>query len=671
MRPHFYTRSLTNLLCAVLLLIALPLRAQDAEVPRTRTFPGIEDPAFPYAQPEDVGLSSEKLDRLGDEITEWVANGELVGGELLIIKDGTAVFHEAYGWSDREEAKPVERNSIWSIKSMSKPFTAAAILMLEKDGELSLDDRVTEFIPSFAGNDSTTVRHLLTHTSGYAGLAFGMAHFTSLKEWVEAWAKREPTEVFGQYSYADFNYAALGYIIETVSGVAADSFLEERIIEPLGLTETYTAFSPDTLWASRVNSRYRWNHPAREFERYWTNEDPQGWSYYPAAFGLWGTAMDYAEFMTMWLNKGSYEGARILSQGTVEEALKPHAPPRKDGYRRSFSYGYGWFVKEEPASDKMPFFFGHGGFDGTIAIAYSGADAIVVFLTHSRGRGSLDALQNRLGMLEIFDDPGPYSVNLTMADMVEYRLAPSEQDRYVGTYRGQHFVWEDNPEIVAHVFEEENRLHLRVGLLDEQADWHLHLVPLGRHRFALGRYRGGRLEAVDSEGTLRFIMDGGKAEDLELAAEGKVEFSAERADPDVVRADIKADRKRVNVHEIVLETLEEEGIQQARGLYRTLLAARPDSVRFGESLLNSLGYRLLGQERVEEAIAVLEMNVEAHPDEANPYDSLADAYRAAGRLEEARRNYERAVKLAEQEGHENLQVYRSKLQQVTSEMREE
>lgn len=82
--------------------MVLHVRANDAAVPPTCTSPGIENPAFPYSQPEEVGLSSEKLDQLGEEITEWAANGDLVGAELLIIKDGRNVFHEACGWSDGE-----------------------------------------------------------------------------------------------------------------------------------------------------------------------------------------------------------------------------------------------------------------------------------------------------------------------------------------------------------------------------------------------------------------------------------------------------------------------------------------------------------------------------------------------------------------------------------------
>jgi imidazolonepropionase-like amidohydrolase len=139
------------------------MEVQEADVPRTRTLPGIASPAFPYAHPEEVGLSREKLDRLSDEIVSWVAAGDLIGAELLIVKDERAVFHEAYGWSDREERRPVERNSTWSIKSMSKPFTAMAVLMLADKGALSLDDPVSRYMPGFAGDPRTTIRHLLSH----------------------------------------------------------------------------------------------------------------------------------------------------------------------------------------------------------------------------------------------------------------------------------------------------------------------------------------------------------------------------------------------------------------------------------------------------------------------------------------------------------------------------
>ncbi len=511
------------LVFAVALLTALPLHAQNVEVPRTRTFPGVESPAFPYAQPEEVGLSSAKLKRLADEVAHWVAGGEIVGAELLIVKHRRVVLHEAFGWSDREERRPLVRNSLFSIKSMSKPFTAAAILMLEEEGKLALTDPVIRYIPTFT-NDSTTIRHLLTHTSGFQGLG-DTEDFTFLKEWVEDWAAAVPTRPFGRYSYSDFNYAALGYVVQAVSGVPVETFIQEQILRPLGLDETYTAFSRDAPWADRMNSRYRWDEEAGTYERYWSNEDNQTWQFYPAAWGLYSTAMDYAEFLAMWMDKGRYGGTRTLTEESVEEALRPHAETT-DG-----AYGYGWSMRKAPREEEMPGVFGHGGYDGTRAWAFPAVDAMVIYLTHSRGPRHRNALQSRLGMLEIFDHPGPYDRRLVWAgdqDVAEVDLSPIEQARYVGSYRGKNLEPEDAPEIVVRVWQEGGRLHYRAGESGERADTWLHLVPLGEHRFAPGRYRGDRLEAINPLGRMRFVVENGRVTGFEVLVEDQVRFSAQR-----------------------------------------------------------------------------------------------------------------------------------------------
>ena len=293
------------LLLAATLLTNLPLHAQNEKVARTRTFSGLVDPAFPYAWPEEVGLSSEKLDWLGDEIMSWVAGGELVGAELLIIKDGKAVFHEAYGWSDREKQRPVERNSIWSIKSMSKPFTATAVLMLVEEGKLSLDDPVSRYVPDFA-HDSVKIHHLLSHTSGFIHDGDWYDHTSpdaSLQEWVEEWPHRDPEKPLGVFDYADFNYAHLGYIVGKVSGMPIEAFTEARIIRPLGLEDTSTGFSSDPAWRARLNPWYRWNERGRAYDLRWTSDWP-GWTTYPSGWGMFSTAMDYAVFMAMWMNHG-------------------------------------------------------------------------------------------------------------------------------------------------------------------------------------------------------------------------------------------------------------------------------------------------------------------------------------------------------------------------------
>lgn len=130
--------SLLILLLQSSILVAQTQEKKILEVPKTHTFPGIEAPAFPYAQPEEVGLSSKKLHRLGGEIISWIINGELVGAELLIVKEGKAVFHEVYGWSDLEERLPMQRNSIFSVMSMSKPFQRPPSLCSKKMGSSNL-----------------------------------------------------------------------------------------------------------------------------------------------------------------------------------------------------------------------------------------------------------------------------------------------------------------------------------------------------------------------------------------------------------------------------------------------------------------------------------------------------------------------------------------------------
>ena len=530
------TTVVTGLGSAVLLVAMLgiatgvvsPLRAQTVEVPRTRTFSGLVAPAFPYVRPEDAGLSSQKLEWLADEIVGWVANGELVGGELLVIKDEKAVFHEVYGWSDRERRRPMVRNSIFSIKSMSKPFTAMAVLMLAEEGRLSLDDRVSRFVPGFAGDRRTTIHHLLCHTSGFVG-NHGLRDeddFLSLRDWVESWAAEGPTEPFGEFNYSDFNYAALGYIVEKVSGVPIEAFTEERIIRPLDLVDTATGFSSDPVWRARLNPWYRWNERAGQYDLRWT-ADRQPWRFYAAAWGLFSTAMDYAKFMALWLRGGEWKTTRLLENETAENALRSHA--RTD---ESFAYGYGWFVDEVPSTKLRP--FAHGGGDGTQAGAYPDDNAIVIFLTHSRWGPWVDGFWNRVDMSGVFDNRTGFGINAFMIwadDSVGEIEVPVED---LVRYHGIYVIAEperDPPESL-NVWEERGHLQIRKEKGGSRSGERFHLVPIGNDRFAVGRYDDGRLEAVEPDMVIRFVTgDSGRANELEVVEGGRVALSARARDP--------------------------------------------------------------------------------------------------------------------------------------------
>lgn len=363
---------------------------KDKSVPRTYTIPGISNPAFPYTQAKGTVLTKEALEEVGTELISWITSGELVGAELLIIQEEKTIFHEAYGWSDLEKDRPVKRNSIWSIKSMSKPFTASAIMLLAEQEKLSINDNVIDYIPEYAGDSSTTITHLLSHSSGYDELRYTKG-YQDLGSWVKNMARSLPTQELGTYQYSDFNYAALGYIVELVSKMSLEEYLQINFLKPLELNESYTNFSPDSSWASSVNSRYRLLE--NRYIKYWSNTDPQGWKFYPSAWGIWGTAMDYSKFMSMFLNHGSFNDKQVLNASTVKKMLTPITFSGKTPI-----YGLGWSV--QPYSENsIPPRFMHGGVDGTWSIAYPKNNLIVVFMTHCRDSNVRSKFINLLGRL--------------------------------------------------------------------------------------------------------------------------------------------------------------------------------------------------------------------------------------------------------------------------------
>lgn len=339
--------------------------AHEVETPRTRTLPGIGSPAFPYAAPEDVGLSTEKLNKFGDEIAAWAAKGDFVGGELLIIKDRKTIFHEAYGWSDREARRPMQRNSIFSVKSMSKPVTATAILMLADEGKLSLGDPVSRYVSTMP-DDRITIGHLLAHTSGYSGdepnpLEPELLH-DSLPELALNWAKLGPTRPLGEMNYSDFNYVTLGYIVGSVSGIPIGEFTETRIAQRLGMSDTSTHFTSDPAWRARLNPWYIWNKERGGYDlRHPVSR--RGWPFYLASWGMFSTAMDYSRFVQIWLEEGKWHEKRILSKPFVQQALQEH------GRDKWGAYGYGWGL-EQTSKGRPPFFYHQGG-DGTFGDGFA------------------------------------------------------------------------------------------------------------------------------------------------------------------------------------------------------------------------------------------------------------------------------------------------------------
>jgi CubicO group peptidase (beta-lactamase class C family) len=307
-------------------------------------------PPLPVAMPESLGMSSARLAGMGEFFRRESERESATGYVMMVARHGKLVYSAAVGQRDRERKLPMTLDTRFRIFSMTKPITSVAVLMLYEEGRFQLDDPVAKFLPAFAearvfagvdaaGNLTTeplkkpiTIRHLLTHTSGL-GYGPGYDLTTPLaKAWAGlSFAPTEPaaerirklasTPLYFQpgaewrYSYAT---DVLGHLVEVVSGVPFERFLQTRLFDPLGMTKTgFFLPAADADWLAGA---YRRNAQG-VLER--GDGGPLTAPTQPPSFasggaGLLSTAGDYLRFAQMLANQGSFEGRQYLSPVTVE-----------------------------------------------------------------------------------------------------------------------------------------------------------------------------------------------------------------------------------------------------------------------------------------------------------------------------------------------------------------
>jgi CubicO group peptidase (beta-lactamase class C family) len=317
----------------------------------------------PAGKPEAVGMSTERLQRIHQVVVRAMEAKEISGAVTVVARKGQVTHFEAHGVMDLESKRPMARDAIFPIASMSKPITGVAILMLVEEGKIRLTDPVSRFVPEFKdtkvaivkpGGRGTaaaapgqpprapeiytvpvtrevTVRDLLTHTSGLASGGAGSREASRI-------APRRSTDHLASYiptlgvAPLDFQpgtqwaYSALsgievlGRIVEVASGLTFDQFLRQRLFEPLGMRDT--AFYPAADRTARVVTLY---------ERTPTGLgriDVPAWlatkTLFSGGGGLWSTAEDYLQFAQMLVNGGELNGRRILGSRTVERMAANH-----------------------------------------------------------------------------------------------------------------------------------------------------------------------------------------------------------------------------------------------------------------------------------------------------------------------------------------------------------
>jgi len=372
------------------------------------------DPCFPQADPEIHGIPADALAQLSATIHEHVEDDYIVGAEFLVIKSGHIIMHEAYGWMDREELKTMEPNSIFNIRSMTKMLTGASAQILIDEGRLSLDDKVSQYLPGFNNRKSggITIEQLLTHRSGLP-----LSTLTSLNEFDDLYSLGNSIGEIGpeftpgsKFWYSDAGAEALGAVVEVVSGVTLDRFVRERLLTPLDMNDTFYVTEPEAP-LDRFASLYIGTPGS--WQKWWMPGEP----FYPFAWGsqsLYSTPTDYAKFLSMLMNAGTYKGRRILSEDAVDRILTSVSImtrlgsdlPALTGFPFTEVY-YGQMSVLNVSSDGQLQVFGHSGSDGTWAWAFPEHDMMVLYFTQSRGQVTGIRLETDLDRLLVHPEYTP------------------------------------------------------------------------------------------------------------------------------------------------------------------------------------------------------------------------------------------------------------------------
>lgn len=411
-------------------------------------------------QPDN--LLTQAIDNL---VTESYTPTE-PGAAVIVVRDGDVIFRKGRGMANLELDVSIEPNMVFRLGSVTKQFTAVAILMLTEQGKLALDDPLSRFLPDYPTHDHRiTVEHLLTHTSG-------IKSYTSMPEWPPLWRKdftvQELIDFFKyqpmesapgkRWAYNNSGYILLGAIIENVTGQSYEQFISQRIFEPLGMKQSYYD-SPSRVIPRRVAGY---------------DKGPEGYTNTPylsmtqpyAAGALASTVDD----LVLW--DSALYTEQLLKHETIEQAQIAHT--LADG--SSTAYGYGWEISEYAGHRLIEHGGGIHGFR-TRAIRLPDDRVFVAVLSNNGGI-----------------DPGLLAFKiaaLTIGQPYQEPMPVKLKTEVLTLYEG---VYEINGSAQIHMIREDNQLFFQYG-----ENPRMELIPLSSNEFFFKEM------SIDH---LRFVMDG-------------------------------------------------------------------------------------------------------------------------------------------------------------------
>ena len=353
-----------------------------------------------------------------ERMNDYVNRGKIPGAVTLVRHKGEIVHFDAIGFQDIEAKKPMTKDSIFQVMSMTKPFTGVSIMMLVEEGKIALNDAVEKHLPEFRGqmvmdvaadgkqtlrkpSRPITVRDLMTHISGMTSPPVGLQElYTRMdKPLADAVLVYSQTPlVFDpgtKWQYSNTGIATLGRIVEVQSKMKFEDFLAQRIFQPLAMKDSHI-FLPESKH-SRLAAVYRIAEDGKlrksgpEILGGDSLNYRKGAKYAAPEFALYTTASDLANFYQMMLNGGVFGGKRLISKASVELMTVVHTGDLKAGHMPGTAFGLTWEVVKDTLGGQALLSegtFGHGGAFGTHGFVDPKKGLVGVFLIQMSSNAS-------------------------------------------------------------------------------------------------------------------------------------------------------------------------------------------------------------------------------------------------------------------------------------------
>jgi len=392
---------------------------------------------LPRARPEDVGLSAAALERITNTLQSYVDSGKFPGFLALIARHGRVAYVASVGWMDVEHQRAMSPDAVFRIYSLTKPIASTAVMQLYERGKLRLDDPVSKYIPAFAGakvyagggaatpllhdpDRPITLADLLTHASG---LTYGFIGNTPADSIYRRAGLNNPHWTLAQLSDTlahlplafspgtrwNYGYSidVLARVVELVSGMTLDRYLDSALFRPLGMS--MTAFHVTPAMEGHLTTAYALGPDGRPHAMaplIATEYTPEG-RMLSGGGGLLSTLSDYLRFAQMLLNGGELDGHRVLKRETVALMMRDHLPPGLTPIapitpdwppgKNGFGYGGAVRVDSDTAPPGSPGTFRWAGAASTFFWVDPQTDLVaMVWTQHLPPAWSLDAQFQRL-----------------------------------------------------------------------------------------------------------------------------------------------------------------------------------------------------------------------------------------------------------------------------------